>query len=53
MDPIGTGFAKEMPSRETKRTWHPVKSSAFVNPSYVVQAQTRVGRKDGMPLRTS
>lgn len=35
IDPIGTGFAKEMPSRETKRTWHPVKSSAFANPSCV------------------
>ena len=53
IDPIGTGFAKEMPSRETKRTWHPVKSSAFANPSCVVQDQTRVQCAEDMPQLTS
>ena len=53
IDPIGTGFAKEMPSRETKRTWHPVKSSAFANPSCVVQDQTRVQSAEDMPQLTS
>ena len=53
MEPIGTGFAKEMPSRETKRTWHPVKSSALANPSCAVRAQTRMQYADDEPQRTS
>lgn len=34
MDPMGTGFAKEIPSSERKRTWLRVKSEELVKPSY-------------------